>query len=1089
MAWGTLAGLATGALAGPSPAGAGPLEASRPYLRTFGVKEGLPHGTVYQVLEDRQGRLWVSTREGLARYDGRRWHPLPLPADSASQVVRALAETPDGSLWAGTEHDGLWRYHGGVWTAFGAPAPLPDLRVNALWAEVPEGGPWVLWVATSKGAVRHSAEGWTSYGPSEGLASPWVWRFLHYTRPDGSRAFVAATKQGFFEFQGQRWVPFRPLPGLVREEVNDIVQVPQPGGAVHVWVTAWGRGLLRWDGARWDRFDPGNGFPSLFPVDLCPVPDGQGGWTLWAATYDAGLAWFEGERWHLLDAEHGLSARGVYVLAPSRLSRPTLWAGLRDGGLVAVDLGGWRTLDRSSGLPDEEVLCFAQTTAAGAPTIPWVGTGRGVARWASGRWVVDDTRTGLPHNRVQALLAAEGQLWAGTRKGLARWDGRRWAPVPLVPVPSDLQIQCLLASRDPDGEPVLWIGMEEALVRLKRGRCETLPRAPEIPQDNVYALLETLEPEGGRTLWVGTRGNGIYRLRGGRWTRYGAAEGIPNPQVSAFCEHVDRAGRRWLWAGTFGGGLVRRSLDQPEAPWRVFNRGSLPGLPTEVVLSLVAAAPDRLYLGTQSGVVRVAFEDPADPGRPTQAFAYSLGDGLPSLSCSAGALRLDPSGLLWVGTAQGAALLDPRREHPLQPPGPPLLDLARVMGQAEPLHAGAALAHWQNRLLFEFSLPLYHRETDVLFRTQLLGLDPEPLPWTREGRRELSGLGAGSYVLEVLARDHLGRTSPPLRIPFRIRPAPWASPWAYVGYALLLGGGVLGFLHLRTRRLHAHNRDLQQRVAASVAEVEERRRDLETANENLLGLNEKLLHLNERLQQVNLEKDQFMGTAAHDLKNPLNAILLMAQDLGDGEPDPAVVQKYGRAIERLSWQMAQIIKNFLQVNMIDSDHLQMNLQRENLNTLLLDVQADFLERARLKGLTFVLELPEAELSAWVDAAHLRSVLDNFVSNAIKFSPPGPPARRVWLRAMPADGELVLEIQDEGPGFSDADKAKAFQRFVRLSAQPTAGELSTGLGLSIAKKLTEAMGGRLELLSEPGQGALFRILLPRRAPEPAPDTVA
>ena len=126
---------------------------------------------------------------------------------------------------------------------------------------------------------------------------------------------------------------------------------------------------------------------------------------------------------------------------------------------------------------------------------------------------------------------------------------------------------------------------------------------------------------------------------------------------------------------------------------------------------------------------------------------------------------------------------------------------------------------------------------------------------------------------------------------------------------------------------------------------------------------------------------------------------------------------------------------------------------------------------------------------WVDAAHLRSVLDNFVSNAIKFSRPGPPARRVWLRAKPADGELVLEIQDEGPGFSDADKAKAFQRFVRLSAQPTAGELSTGLGLSIAKKLTEAMGGRVELLSEPGQGALFRILLPQRAPEPVPDTVA
>jgi len=104
-----------------------------------------------------------------------------------------------------------------------------------------------------------------------------------------------------------------------------------------------------------------------------------------------------------------------------------------------------------------------------------------------------------------------------------------------------------------------------------------------------------------------------------------------------------------------------------------------------------------------------------------------------------------------------------------------------------------------------------------------------------------------------------------------------------------------------------------------------------------------------------------------------------------------------------------------------------------------------------------------------------------VSNALKFTPPGPPERVIWIRVRAQEGAGVMEIQDDGPGFTPEDHVRVFQRFAKLSARPTGGEASTGLGLSIARSLTEAMGGRLELESQPGRGATFRVILPARDP--------
>lgn len=105
---------------------------------------------------------------------------------------------------------------------------------------------------------------------------------------------------------------------------------------------------------------------------------------------------------------------------------------------------------------------------------------------------------------------------------------------------------------------------------------------------------------------------------------------------------------------------------------------------------------------------------------------------------------------------------------------------------------------------------------------------------------------------------------------------------------------------------------------------------------------------------------------------------------------------------------------------------------------------------------------------------LVQALDNLISNAVKYSPPGKP---IVVRQLTVSDQIRIEVQDQGPGLTAEDQKKLFGKFARLSAKPTGGEPSVGLGLSIVRRMMEAMRGRVGCESEPGQGATFFVELP------------
>jgi two-component system sensor histidine kinase/response regulator len=250
-----------------------------------------------------------------------------------------------------------------------------------------------------------------------------------------------------------------------------------------------------------------------------------------------------------------------------------------------------------------------------------------------------------------------------------------------------------------------------------------------------------------------------------------------------------------------------------------------------------------------------------------------------------------------------------------------------------------------------------------------------------------------------------------------------------------------------------------------------------------------IVRYGQELRRLNEEKNEFMGIAAHDLRNPLSAIKRYAEmiredasalasgEMKDLKAGAAELADNGCKIGDTAARMAEMVQNLLDTNRIERGEMKLQLEPADLGHVLQSVIETQWPRAMAKQQTIHLESLPNPVMALVDSSVAVQVLENLVSNAVKYSPPG---KNIFVRLKKQAGRL--EVQDEGPGLSAEDQRKLFGKFARLSAKPTGGEHSTGLGLSIVKKMVEAMNGRVWCESELGKGATFIVSVPG-VPEP------
>ncbi|MFN3561009.1 MAG: tetratricopeptide repeat protein [Chloroherpetonaceae bacterium] len=246
--------------------------------------------------------------------------------------------------------------------------------------------------------------------------------------------------------------------------------------------------------------------------------------------------------------------------------------------------------------------------------------------------------------------------------------------------------------------------------------------------------------------------------------------------------------------------------------------------------------------------------------------------------------------------------------------------------------------------------------------------------------------------------------------------------------------------------------------------------------------NQELSEANRALKELNDLKTELMGFAAHDLKAPLQSIMTFAELIHASSDDKASVEEFSQNIFKASERMFNMVKSLLQSTAIELGKIDLNLHITNISGLVQKSVAQNLPKAVSKSQNLHSEINE-NLLANVDSERLLEVLDNLISNAIKYTPLGKKilvkCEKKFPRHLQHQGTSVfISVSDEGQGLSEEDMQKLFGRFQKLSSQPTAGEHSSGLGLYISKKYIEMMGGKIWAESEgKDKGATFFIELP------------
>ncbi len=250
---------------------------------------------------------------------------------------------------------------------------------------------------------------------------------------------------------------------------------------------------------------------------------------------------------------------------------------------------------------------------------------------------------------------------------------------------------------------------------------------------------------------------------------------------------------------------------------------------------------------------------------------------------------------------------------------------------------------------------------------------------------------------------------------------------------------------------------------------------LQTQFDEINRQKDQIESINKNLVELNEEKNDLIGIVAHDLKSPLNQISGMLEIIKLTAKDQTTEEKeYLTTIEKSTNRLKKMITKILDVSAIESQTLNISIEQINLVPLLEEIADRFLAQAAKKEIVIIKQFENKIPSLYSDKGYVTEVLENLVSNAVKYSPRG---KQIVIKLSAKVESVRVEFIDQGQGISQADLKNLFGKYRKLSARPTDGEDSTGLGLSIVKKYVQALNGKVWCESEEGKGSNFIVELP------------
>lgn len=1077
------------------------------------TENGLPQNSANQMVQTRDGYIWLATYEGLARFDGMEFRVFDRKSTKelpSSWFVR-LMEDSAGGLWARPAgyDPGLVRYHDGLFTKYDTSNVLPSNR-TLTWETDKHG---TSWIGTLGGLTEFSGGKFKTYTVKDGLPSDTVFRL----GLDSRENLWISTTHGLARLAGGR---IERMTG--RNEFPDTLFLSTnfPSNCYEdrhgtLWMNTPTH-LLSYTNGSVTRYEKKAVLSN--PVIQAIHEDANG--TLWIATA-AGLNSFAAGRFTRYEVSRDQDENNIQLMREDR--EGSLWLATKKGIARFAD-GRFERYDKRDGLSDNSVTDILIDREGSI----WVGTdGGGVDRFRDEKFVTYSSKVGLSYDMVLSVFEDRARaVWIGTTfGGLNRLKEGVVTVFDYKSGPSMTNIRALAE----DKEGTLWIGCERGCYLLKNGTLSMLSKTKDgvldiqpgaflltrsgdflvssrnsllLRKGTKFDTLATVgtEPilknfigelfEDSRgAIWISTQG-ALYWYGKGVLEKVGAEKGYTSKWASGFYEDQDGA----VWCGAENAGMYRYK------DGKFFNISPRQGLFDYVAYAVFEDKAGFLWMSSNKGVYRVSrkeLNDVADGKAETvHSMSYGTADGMESRECNGGNA---PSGFqlrdgrICFATTRGLTIIDPAdiRVNPVPPPV--VIDKFLVEGEPQPTSTSVQIPAGKSRLEFHYAGISFAGAKEVRYKYQLEGLDEG---WIDVGSRRdayFTHLDPGKYTFRVVAANSDGIWNEEgASVSFVLEPHFYQTAW-FIGlaaFAFLTVGPSFYIYRMRT---------MKKRRAELETLVQERTGELTKTVSNLKETQTQLI-LSEKMASLG----QLTAGIAHEIKNPLNFITnfaVLSQDLTKD-----LREELAHDRERVDAKRALEIEGIL--NDLDQNVTKINehgkradsivrgmllhsrgkageRQMTDLNALLSEYTNLAYHGMRAQDTSFNVKI-ETDFDPAVGKINIvpqdlsRAFL-NIVNNAcyaandkrktggIGFNPV------VRVSARNLDNGVEVRIRDNGNGIPLAIREKIFNPF--FTTKPAGS--GTGLGLSLSYDIvTQEHKGEIRIDTKEGEYTEFIITIPR-----------
>lgn len=1090
------------------------------------VEQGLSQNSVQDFLQDRRGFMWFGTSDGLNRYDGYSFTVFRHnDRDSASLIhnwVAALLEDREGLLWIGTAQGvSVWNPKINRFTNYRHnPADPYSIGADGVFSLMEDraGNVWVTMLASGLARFDRATRHFTRYTHNphnpKSLRSNQVYAICE----DKQNGLWVATGNGLQYFD-PKTETFTHHALIAETPTREIVRRLYLDKSGMLWAGTANNGLYLLDPAtkrvlrNWRKGNNAGDLASNYINALYESRDGR----FWVGTQEGGLQTLDrttGVFQTQLPNDEDDTDTGTHTILGVKEDRSgMLWISTNSGGMRTHSTFDKRftslrySPNKLRSLSHNDVLCIHEDRAG----MVWIGTyGGGLNRYEPKTRTFSVVRhnpndpSSLGYDYMRTVLEdSRGVLWIGTfGGGLSRAersaDGviKKFTTFTRIPNDSTSLSSNHIWRLVEDSAGNIWAGTEDgSLNKLDRNNLHqgiVRFRHWRIRRDRAIPIQALLYDRAG-SLWVGTWGEGLRRFDEAKGVfqpsiqhERGDTNNVAARNVISVCE--DKRGA--LWYGTYGGGLYRWDrARQASSPQALLNLTSENGLPNDVVYGIVEDAEGRLWVSTNKGIASLTCTDSTKPAESAsyRIRAFEASDGLQSNEFNRGAYTKLQNGMIAFGGVGGITMFDPADVRENKHPPDVVLTGFRKFNQLVPLDSAISersvleLTHRDTFFSFEFAGLDYVNPAKNIYAYKLENFDEN---WIQSGTQRsvnYTNLDAGEYIFRVRAANSDGVWSPEgasLRV--IIHPPVWKTWWFRLGAGCCALVLVWGVYRNRVRGIQRRNRELKLLVDERTVEirrqmalVDTQAREIQDVNAALALKNMALEDSNSKLAEADRFKTRILSIAAHDLKNPLGAIIGFAElMLSELEPQNRFLPMV-EAMAKSATRMLDLIKNILDVSSVEMGRMELSWEIIDFGYICVNAAEAHVVAAEQKSQTLVFDV-EPSCMVRADIARLGQVVENLVSNAVKYSPFGA---EIHVSVHRNYDFTRLAVRDQGPGLTEEDQQKLFGFFQRLSARPTGNESSNGVGLAIVKQIVELHDGRVWAESEIGNGSTFIVEMP------------